>query len=89
MMPIQDLLNRIRWDEEFARGMRFVIGYHDRLADRIVKVPFERIHFQPGEHFGFEAIESDGSVHSIPFHRVREVWRDGELIWHRDRPASS
>lgn len=82
MTPIQDLLNRIRFDADFAQA-DFIIGYYDRVAGRIVKLPFERIHFPPGEHFGFEALESDGSVHSIPFHRVREVWRDGELIWHR------
>jgi uncharacterized protein (UPF0248 family) len=88
MMPIQDLLNRIRWDEAFGRG-KFEIGYYDRVADRIVKVPFERIRFAEGEHFGFEAIEGDGSLHSIPFHRVREVWRDDDLIWHRDKPQGS
>lgn len=85
MMPIQDLLNRIRWDEQFGRA-KFVIGYYDRVADGIVRVPFERIHFEKGEHFGFDALEADGSVHSIPFHRVREVWRNGKLIWQRDRP---
>ncbi|UCH47885.1 MAG: DUF504 domain-containing protein [Betaproteobacteria bacterium] len=88
MMPIQDLLNRIRWDEQFGRG-KFVIGYYDRVADNIVKVPFERIQFREGEHFAFEAIEADGSVHNVPFHRVREVWRDNELIWHRDEPPGS
>jgi uncharacterized protein (UPF0248 family) len=24
-----------------------------------------------------------GVSHSIPFHRVREVWQDGRLIWER------
>ncbi len=88
MTPIQDLLNRIRWDEKFGRG-EFVIGYYDRVADRIVKVPFEHVHFPQDEHFAFEAIESDGSQHSIPYHRVRDVWCDGELIWHRDKPDGS
>jgi uncharacterized protein (UPF0248 family) len=88
MMPIQDLLNRIRWDEEFGRG-EFLIGYYDRVADRIVTVPLDRIHFPEEDHFGFDAIESDGSLHSIPFHRVRQVWRDGELIWHRDKLQGS
>jgi uncharacterized protein (UPF0248 family) len=34
--------------------------------------------------FGFEAVEVGGSVHSVPYHRVRQVWRDGELIWRRE-----
>jgi hypothetical protein len=40
----------------------------------------------PGSHFSFTAVEQDGSVHEVPFHRVREVHRDGVLIW--QRPAA-
>jgi uncharacterized protein (UPF0248 family) len=82
VITIQDLVNRIRWDADFGKA-DFVIGYYDRIADRIVYVSFERISFEPHGHFSFTAIENDASVHSVPFHRVREVWRDGELIWHR------
>jgi uncharacterized protein (UPF0248 family) len=83
MIPIQDLLHRIQWDPEFAKG-EFVLGYYDRIEDRIVRVPFRRVNFEKGEHFMFEAVEDDGGVHSVPLHRVREVWRNGELIWHRE-----
>ena len=86
MIPIQDLLHRIQWDAEFARG-DFVLGYYDRVGDCTVRVPFQRVHFEKGEHFMFEAVEEDGSVHSVPLHRVREVWRNGELIWHREPRA--
>jgi uncharacterized protein (UPF0248 family) len=27
--------------------------------------------------------EDGGTRHSVPYHRVRELWRDGELIWAR------
>lgn len=86
MIPIQDLLHRIQWDSEFARG-EFVVGYYDCLDDRIVRVPFRRVHFDKSEHFSFEAVEDDGTVHSVPLHRVREVLRNGELIWHREGPG--
>jgi uncharacterized protein (UPF0248 family) len=82
MEPIQDLLNRIRWDPEFGFA-RFVIGYYDRVSDTIVKIPFEHIEFEPSDHFSFEVVGEDGVVHSIPLHRVREVYRNGKLIWHR------
>lgn len=88
MIPIQDLLHRIRWDEAFGQA-EFEIGYYDRLTHAIVRVPFQGIRMEEGAHFGFEAIEADGSVHSVPFHRVRDVWRNGELIWHRDAPAGA
>ena len=86
MIPIQDLLHRIQWDSEFGK-CEFVLGYYDRVEDRIVRVPFRRVHFEQGEHFMFEAVEDDGGVHGVPLHRVREVWRNGELIWHRETVA--
>ena len=86
MTPIQDLMHRIQWDLEFGKG-DFVIGYHDRAAGRIIRVPFRRVYLKKGEHFSFEAVEDDGAVHMVPFHRVREVWRDGELIWRREGAA--
>ena len=36
MTPIHELLNRIRWDEEFGRG-RFELGYYDRHEDAVVR----------------------------------------------------
>ena len=83
MIPIQDLVHRIQWDPEFAKG-EFVLGYYDRVENRVVRVSFRRVLFEKGEHFMFEAVEDDGGVHSVPLHRVREVWRNGELIWHRE-----
>jgi uncharacterized protein (UPF0248 family) len=82
MVPIHELLARIRWDPEFG-GARFVVAYLDHKRDALVRVPFERIRMPADQHFGFEAVEDDGSVHSVPYHRVREVWRDGVRIWAR------
>jgi len=82
MEPIRDLLNRIRWDPDFGFA-KFVIGYYDRVTGQIVKVPFESLGFEPGDHFSFELTTEDGVVHTIPLHRIREVYRNGELIWRR------
>jgi uncharacterized protein (UPF0248 family) len=83
VIPIHDLLNRIRWDTEFAHG-NFRLGYYDRVVDRVIQVDFDQIHFPPESHSLFELIDADGAVHSIPFHRVRDVYRDGKRIWHRE-----
>ncbi|MEJ2690843.1 MAG: DUF504 domain-containing protein [Deltaproteobacteria bacterium] len=82
MLPIQDLLNRIRWDEKFGWG-RFEIGYYDRLENRIVKIPFTEIDFPAGDHFCFRIAGGSEEPLSIPFHRVRKVWKDGIVIWER------
>ena len=34
---------------------------------------YRRVHIEKGEHFSFEAVEGDGSVHVVPLHEVREV----------------
>jgi uncharacterized protein (UPF0248 family) len=80
--PIHELLSRIRWDREFASA-EFVIGYYDRLCDGIVRVPFSALSFPADDHFGFVLVDEEGALHSIPYHRVREVFRNGSLIWHR------
>jgi uncharacterized protein (UPF0248 family) len=86
VIPIQDLLHRIRWDADFGKA-EFVIGYYDRVARRIVRVPYRDILVPKADHFAFSAADADGYVHDVPLHRVREVWRDGILIWHRERPG--
>ena len=82
MIPIHELLARIRWDPGFGRG-RFEIAYFDRGRKALVRLPLERIRMPADDRFGFEALEADGSVHCVPYHRVRAVWRDGTLLWSR------
>jgi uncharacterized protein (UPF0248 family) len=82
MMPIQDLLHRIQWDPTFGNG-RFVIGYYDRVIHRILRVPLRQVQLARGAHFSFTLMQDDGYGRMVPFHRVREVWRDGKLIWQR------
>lgn len=83
MLPLHELLSRIRWDAEFARG-EFRIGYFDRILGRLVYLPLAEIHPEQDSHFNFEITDEDGVRHSIPYHRIKEVWKNGELIWHRE-----
>lgn len=82
MIPIQDLLHRIRWDPVFGRG-RFEMAYVDHRADQLVRVRLEAVRLDPDEPFGVEVAGEDGVERFIPFHRIREVYRDGERIWSR------
>lgn len=86
MIPIHELLQRIRWDREFGRG-EFEIGYYDRVENAIIRVPVRDILFDKDHHGIFELAGADGTLHGIPLHRIREVYKDGELIWRRDRPV--
>jgi uncharacterized protein (UPF0248 family) len=82
MIPIHELLNSIRWNKALSQA-QFVIGYYDRQCDKILHVPFTVLDFSSQDHFRFTLVDEEGELHEIPFHRVREVFRDGELIWHR------
>ncbi len=86
MIPLQDLLNRIRWDPEFGRG-RFDLGYYDREEERIITVPLHEVVLTEGDHFAFQLISPEGETLSIPFHRVRQIYKDGQLIWDREKKA--
>ena len=82
MIPIHELLSRIRWDEEYGRA-DFIIGYYDRLADTIIHVPLQDISFDPEDHFDFFIRGEEGEMLSIPLHRVRQVFRNGKIVWER------
>lgn len=84
MQPVQDILNRIRWDHVYAVA-DFEIGYYDRIEDRIIRIPFSALSFPADDHFAFELLDSQGEVHHVPFHRVREIHRNGRCIWSRQR----
>jgi uncharacterized protein (UPF0248 family) len=82
LIPIHQLLSRIKWDREFGRG-HFEIGYYDRVADAIIRVPFSDLIFSPDENRSVKIMDDEGIVHSLPLHRIKEVYRDNQLIWHR------
>ena len=82
MTPIHELLSRIRWDPGFAGG-EIVIGYYDRVGDRVIHVPLRDVSFGHGERFACEVLDEDGEAHWVPLHRIREVLRDGQPIWQR------
>jgi uncharacterized protein (UPF0248 family) len=85
MMPIRDLLNRIRWDPAFGRG-RFELAYHDHASRDLVRVPLEHVRFPSDGHYFIEVTAPDGVAHDVPLHRIRVVWRDGTEIWQRADP---
>ena len=86
MQPIQDLLNRIRWDPDFGSG-EFVIGFYDRLQNGIIRLSLDQLWFEQDDHFRFYFSDAEGEVHSVPLHRITEVYKDQQLIWQRPTHA--
>jgi len=82
MTPIHELLNRIRWDKEFGQG-RFAIGFFDRCEGVVHRVALQAVVFPDDERHTFQFVDEAGQSRRIPFHRIREVYKDGQLIWRR------
>lgn len=82
MQPIQDLLNRIRWDPVFGQG-RFELAFLDHSTRDLVRVPWEAVSFVPGDHYFFHYLDADGLAHSVPYHRIKLVYKNGVPIWQR------
>ncbi len=83
MQPVQELLSRIRWDKNLAES-DFKLGYYDRLEQQLIVVAFKEIIFPKGDHFSFEIIDHEGQLHSVPYHRVKAIYQNDRLIWHRE-----
>lgn len=83
MTPLHELLSRIHWDSEFGRG-EFRVGYLDHLQPQLVYVSLNEVRQEPDSPYCFEVTDGEGVERTVPYHRVKEVWKDGVLIWHRN-----
>jgi uncharacterized protein (UPF0248 family) len=82
MTPIHELLNRIRWDKEYGQG-QFEIGYFDRHEGVVHRVGLREVAFPDDDRRAIEVVDESGRTRRIPFHRVREVVKDGQIVWRR------
>lgn len=82
MIPLHEMLNRIRWDSQFAHGS-FKLGYYDRVDGRVILIPLKELMFTPDDPYAFRLVDAEGRVHRVPFHRVQEMHKDGQCIWQR------
>jgi len=79
MIPIQEILHRIQWDNDFGQA-EFIIAYHDRFEDDLIKAPLKELCFDREDPFDFELIDDMGVSRTIPLHRIREVYKNSRLI---------
>jgi uncharacterized protein (UPF0248 family) len=83
MQPIHELLSRIQWDKDFALA-DFMIGFYDRVEEHIIRKPLKELQFDKNDHYFFHFLDDEYEEHCVPLHRIKEVFRNGERIWHRE-----
>ena len=59
------------------------IGYFDRYEVVLHRVALQEVAFPEDDRHTFEVVDESGQARRIPFHRVREVVKDGQIIWRR------
>lgn len=79
MIPIQKLLSRIRWDPSFGDAT-FEVEYEDRKSG-LIRVELQQIISVDFNSFSIE--DQLGRIVAVPLHRIKTVYRNGDLIWSR------
>lgn len=79
MIPIKDLLNKLRWDKTEEQN-NYIIGYEDRLLQNVIEIPFLSI---KKIEDNFMVLEKDGGENYVPLHRIRIVKKKDEVVWQR------
>lgn len=81
---IDELLNKIRWNEEYL-NYRFEIGYIPEGVSKIVLVDFSEMEFGEKDTEAFQLKSNSGrNGEWIPFDSVVDVYKNGLLLWHKD-----
>jgi uncharacterized protein (UPF0248 family) len=79
LIYIKKLLDRIRWDFSFSQAY-FELEYEDRV-NGLVRVALDQIVSIDSQSFIMKD-QYFGKI-TIPLHRIKGVYRNGELIWGR------
>jgi uncharacterized protein (UPF0248 family) len=80
MIPIKDLLDKLKWDERFDIS-EYTIFYHDRVTGKDVAIPCADI-LRIEDGF-FVILRDEGEVR-IPLHRIRLVKKGRMNVWRRE-----
>jgi hypothetical protein len=101
MIPVQKLLSRICWDKKFGAGafeIGYEDRFRKELVRISIDTAMNGLAATDGmDDCGKGLLKScdgaiqlntaspDGTTINIPLHRIRRVWRNGLLIWSREK----
>ena len=79
MQPIQNLLNKIKWDKR-ENPEEYSIFYYDRILKELIEIPYEEIKRVEGT---FMVLDNEDES-NVPLHRVKKVTKGGYVVWQRE-----
>ncbi len=77
MIPIKDLINKIKWDKR-ENPEDYILIYID--LDKEKQISYTEIKRLEGN---FMILEKQGQEVEIPLHRIRKVKKNNKIIWKR------
>ncbi len=78
-MTIKDLINKIKWNKNLNPD-DYTLIYIDRIDKNKKKMNFTDIEKIEGS---FLMLTKEDKEVNIPLHRIREVRKQGKLVWKR------
>lgn len=79
MKPIQDLLNKLKWDTS-EHPEEYTFFYFDRVEKILKELRYKEI-LKIEE--GFLYLLKNGEEVAIPLHRIKKVIKNNVVIWER------
>ena len=78
MLPIHQLLNKIKWDKRESPE-QYSIFYFDRILNKLISIPYNNIKRLEGS---FMVLNNEEET-NIPLHRIKKVTKKDAVIWER------
>ena len=78
MIPIKDLINKIKWDKR-ENMHDYSIFYFDRILKKLIRIPYTKIKRLEGT---FMVIDNEEES-DIPLHRIKKVTKNNAVVWER------
>ena len=78
MQPIQNLLNKIKWDKR-EKPADYSIFYLDRILNKLIQIPYTKIKKIEGS---FMILDNEEET-NIPLHRIKKVMKNNVAVWGR------
>ena len=78
MTPIQDLINKIRWDKR-ENLEEYTLFYFDRILNKLISIPYSKIKRIEGS---FIVLDNEEET-NIPMHRIKKVTKNNVVVWER------
>ena len=78
MIPIKDLLNKIKWDKR-ENPKEYSIFYFDRILKKLIQIPYTKIKRVEGSFMVLNNEEESNT----PLHRIKKVMKKDVVMWER------